>query len=42
MANVTSQMPQVRPVPKTLEDYTEKEREGFPRLFEYPENFLKK
>ena len=38
--NVTNQIPGVRPVPKTLDDYTEEEREQFPKMFDYKENFV--
>ncbi len=40
MANVTSQLSPVRPVPKKLSDYSEEERKTFPKLFEFPENFV--
>ena len=40
MRNVTAQIPQLRPVPKTLEDYTEEEKANFPRVFEPAENFV--
>ena len=42
MKNVTSQIPQVKPVPKKLSDYTEEEVQNFPKVFDYPENLLKK
>ena len=42
MKNVTSQIPQVKPVPKKLSDYTEEEMQNFPKVFDYPENLLKK
>ena len=42
MKNVTSQIPQVKPVPKKLSDFTEEERQNFPKVFDYPENLLKK
>ena len=42
MKNVTSQIPQVKPVPKKLSDYTEEEMQSFPKVFDYPENLLKK
>jgi len=41
MQNVTSQMNQVRPVPKKLTDYTEEEKKEFPKLFDYGENYAK-
>ena len=42
MKNVTSQIPQVKPVPKKLSDYTEEEVQNFPKVFDYPENLLKR
>ena len=42
MKNVTSQIPQVKPVPKKLSDYTDEEMQSFPKVFDYPENLLKK
>jgi large subunit ribosomal protein L13 len=40
MANVTSQLDPVRPVPKKLTDYSEEERQAFPKLFDFKENFV--
>ena len=40
MANVTSQLDPVRPVPKRLTDYTEQERDSFPKLFEFGKTTL--
>ncbi len=40
MANVTSQMPQPRPVPKKLEEFSAEEVEEFPKLWEYPEEYV--
>ena len=40
MANVTSQIAPVRPVPRKLTDYSEKEIKDFPKLFEYPKDFV--
>lgn len=42
MKNVTSQIPQVKPIPKKLSDYTDEEMQSFPKVFDYPENLLKK
>ena len=42
MENVTAQIPQVKPVPKKLTDFTEEEKLMFPKVFEHSENFLKK
>jgi len=35
LRNVSNQIRQVMPVPKTLEDYPIEERESFPRVFEW-------
>ncbi len=40
MANVSDQIPQVRPVPKKLEEYTEEEVRDFPKLWDYPEEYV--
>ena len=40
MRNVTAQIPQLRPVPRTLDDYTEEEKSNFPKVFEPSENFV--
>jgi len=37
--NVTGQIAQVMPVPKRLDEYSKEERENFPRLFDWPEDF---
>jgi len=42
LANVTSQIPSVRPVPRKLSDYSEEERRDFPKVFEHKEQFLQK
>ena len=42
MENITAQIPQVKPVPKKLTDYTEAEKEAFPKLFKPSENFVRK
>ena len=42
MKNVTSQIPQVKPVPKKLTDYSEEEKQNFPKVFDYSESLLKR
>ena len=42
MANVTAQIPQLRPVPKTLQDYSEEEKSNFPHVFVKSEDFVQK
>ena len=40
--NITSQIPQVKPVPKRLTEYSEAEKEKFPKLFEPSKDFVRK
>ncbi|CAH1774339.1 unnamed protein product [Owenia fusiformis] len=40
LKNVSGQIPQVFPIPKSLEEYTMEERENFPRLIEWPEEYV--
>ena len=40
MANVTDQMRQVRPVPKDITQFTEEEVKAFPKLWDYPEEYV--
>ena len=42
MENITAQIPQVKPVPKKLTDYSEAEKDNFPRLFEVSKDFVRK
>jgi len=42
LKNVTSQIPQVKPVPKKLTEYSEEEKQNFPKVFDYSENLLKR
>jgi len=42
LQNITAQIPQVRPVPKKLTEYTEDEKEAFPKLFEPSDNFVRR
>ncbi|KAL8598667.1 hypothetical protein ACOMHN_013550 [Nucella lapillus] len=41
MANVSDQIRQVQAIPKRLDQYTEEEIEQFPKLFDWPENYVK-
>ena len=41
LSNVTAQIPQLRAVPKTLNDYSEGEKENFPHVFTSSEDFVK-
>lgn len=40
MKNVTNQISQCRPIPKNLDAYSEREIEEFPKLLDYPEDYL--
>jgi len=40
LQNVSSQMRQAMPQPKTFDEYTKEEKESFPKLFEWPEDFV--
>jgi len=40
MENVTDQIPQLRRVPKRLKDYNQEEIEKFPKLFDYPKEYV--
>ena len=40
LENVSHQIPGVRPVPKSIKDYSDQEKEEFPKLFDYKENFI--
>lgn len=39
--NISSQIRQLRPVPKRLKDFTQEQLDNFPKLFEWPENYTK-
>merc|ERR1712112_667104 len=41
LSNVTAQIPQLRAVPKTLNEYSEGEKENFPHVFTSSEDFVK-
>jgi len=40
LSNLSGQIPQVRPIPKPLDEYTNKEFETVPRLFDWPEEYV--
>ncbi|CAG7661307.1 unnamed protein product [Allacma fusca] len=39
MQNVTDQIPGLRTVPKSIDDYTKEEIEKYPKLFDYPKDY---
>lgn len=39
-ANLTGQIRQVMPVPRRLDEFTDEERKNFPRLFDWPEDYI--
>lgn len=39
-ANLTGQIRQVMPMPRRLDEFTAEEREKFPRLFDWPEDYI--
>ncbi|XP_065561539.1 large ribosomal subunit protein uL13m-like [Artemia franciscana] len=40
MSNVSSQIPQLRRVPKRLTEFSEEEIRNYPKLFDYPKNYI--
>lgn len=40
MKNVSNQIRQLRPVPKRLDHYDSKEVEEFPKIMEYPKDYI--
>lgn len=40
MQNVSAQIQQVQAAPRRLDQYTEEERESFPRLYDWPEDYV--
>ncbi|XP_021363164.1 39S ribosomal protein L13, mitochondrial-like [Mizuhopecten yessoensis] len=42
LANVCDQIKQIQPVPKRLDQYTEEEIRNFPKLFDWPEEYIHK
>ena len=40
MQNVTNQIRQVRPVPKRLDHYSKEEVEKFPKVMNWPDNYI--
>ncbi|KAG1714847.1 39S ribosomal protein L13, mitochondrial [Nymphon striatum] len=41
LKNVSSQIRQLRPVPKKLDEYSKEEIEKYPKLFDWPEDYVK-
>lgn len=42
MGNVSNQIPQIRPMPKRLDHYSEQEVKEFPKIIDYPEDYVLK
>lgn len=40
LENVSNQIRQIRDVPKQLDSYSEEEREKFPKLVDYPKDYI--
>lgn len=40
MANISNQIRQVRKVPKRLDKYSEKEVKEFPKIIDYPKDYI--
>lgn len=40
MGNVTNQIRPVRPVPRTIASYSQKEIEAFPKIWDYPKDYI--
>lgn len=40
MQNVSDQLPQIRKVPRRLKDHSKEEVETFPKLFDYPKDYV--
>jgi len=40
MENITDQIPQLRRIPKKLTDFSQEEIEKFPKLFDYPKEYV--
>lgn len=40
MKNITNQIRPLRPMPKTLDKYTEEERLAYPKIVDYPEDYI--
>ena len=40
LKNLTGQIRQVMPIPRALHEYTDQERDNFPRLFEWPKEYV--
>lgn len=42
LKNASSQIRQLRPVPKRLDKYTEEEVKKFPKIYDYPKDYILK
>ena len=42
MANISDQIPRLRTLPKTIDDYSQEEIQKFPKLFDYPKDYVLK
>jgi hypothetical protein len=40
MKNISGQIRQLNPIPQKLADYTEAERDTFPRIYQFPTDFV--
>jgi len=40
LRNISGEIQQVMPVPKRLDEYSQEERNKFPRLFDWPEDYI--
>lgn len=40
MRNITNQIRPLKIVPRTLDTYTEEEIKNFPKVFDYPEDYI--
>lgn len=40
MDNISNQLRQARPVPKALHEYDEETRKNFPKIMDYPEDYV--
>lgn len=40
MRNITNQIRPLKIVPRTLDTYTEEEIKNFPKIFDYPEDYV--
>jgi large subunit ribosomal protein L13 len=40
MENITNQIQPLRPIPKTLDSYSNEEIEKYPKIIDYPQDYL--